>query len=118
MMRIRDIAFSLLAVAILTSCSFGLSDLWTVKCSDMPPAEEARRVRQRHDGFFEEIREEGLIWSADVVVRADCPGRAYIIIYHGGEWQKPQVLEKMDDIEARSQGRKLFFGVPFRFMNV
>lgn len=113
------VAFGLLAVIILTSCyGFSISDLWTVKCSDMPSEEEVHRVRQEHDNFFEELQEEGLIWSADVVKRTDCRGGAYIIILHGGEWQKPLVLEKMDDLGARSIGSNFFFEVPFRFLNV
>ena len=45
---LRNTAFNLLAV-MLTSCSFGISDLWTVKCSDMPPEEEVIRVMQEFD---------------------------------------------------------------------
>lgn len=109
----------LAVVLILASCNgFSITDLWTVKCSEMPPWDEVQKIRHEHDGFFEELQEEGLIWEANIVKRTNCPGAAFIIIYHGGEWQKPLVLEMMDDLGARSTGGQHFFGVPFRFLTV
>ena len=109
----------LLVVLILASChGITISDLWTVRCAEMPSWDEVQKIMDEYDDFFEEMREEGLIWEASIVQRGSCPGRAFIIIYHGGEWQKPPVLEMMDDLGARSKGDKYFFGVPFRFLSV
>ena len=110
----------LLVVPILASCNgtITVSDLWTVRCSEMPSLDEVQKIMDENDAFFEEMHEEGLIWDASMARRGDCQERAFIIIYHGGEWQKPLVLEMMDDLGARSKGDKHFFGVPFRFLNV
>ena len=109
----------LLVVLFLASCNgITISDLWTVRCSEMPSGDEVLKVMQEYDDFFEEMHEEELIWEASIVKRTDCPDGAFIIIYHGGEWQKPRVLEMMDDLGARAKGDKHFFGVPFRFLSV
>ena len=110
----------LLVVLILASCHgvFTISDLWTVRCAEMPSLDEVQEIRHEYDDLFEAMQEEGLIWAAGVVQRGDCPGRAFIIICHGGEGQKPLVLEMMDDLGARSEGNNYFFGVPFRFLEV
>ena len=106
-------------VLILASCNgITITDLWTVKCSEMPSWDEVQKIRHDYDGFFEELREEGLIWDANIVQRTSCPGGAFIIIYHRDKWQKPLVLEMMDDLGARSTGDQHFFGVPFRFLPV
>ena len=108
-----------LVVLILASCNgITISDLWTVRCSEMPSGDEVQKIMDENDAFFEEMHEEGLIWDASMVRRGACQERAFIIIYHGGEWQKPLVLEMMDDLGARSKGDKYFFGVPFRFLSV
>jgi len=108
---------SLLVVLVLASChGFTISDLWTVKCSEMPSRDDVQKIMHEYDDFFEEMQEEELIWRAGIVQRTDCPGRAFIIIYHAGAWQKPLVLEMMDDLGARSEGDNYFFGVPFRFL--
>ena len=110
---------NLLVVLILASCNgFTISDLWTVRCSEMPSLDEVQEIMDEYDDFFEEMQEEGLIWDTSMVRRGDCQERAFIIICHGGEWQKPLVLEMMDDLGARSRGDKYFFDVPFRFLNV
>ena len=70
----------------------------------MPSEDEVRKVMQEYDDFFEEMHEEELIWEASIVKRTDCPDGAFIIIYHGGERQKPRVLEMMDDLGARAKG--------------
>lgn len=109
----------LLVVLTLASChNITISDLWTVRCSEMPSRDEVQKLLDEYDDFFEEIQEEGLIWDANVVRRGDCQDRGFIIIYHDGEWQKPLVLEMMDELGARSEGDKYFFGVPFRFKSV
>lgn len=108
-------------VLFLASCNgitITISDLWTVRCSEMPSLDEVQKIMDKYDDFFEEMQEEGLIWDASIVRRGACQERAFIIIYHDGEWQKPLVLEMMDDLGARSKGDKYFFGVPFRFLNV
>ncbi|MDE0077276.1 MAG: hypothetical protein OXO50_07140 [Caldilineaceae bacterium] len=105
-------------VLILASCSITISDLWTVRCSEMPSLDEVQEIMDGYDDLFAEMQEEGLIWDASVVRRGACQERAFIIIYHGDEWQKPLVLEMMDDLGARSKGDKYFFGVPFRFLKV
>ena len=105
-------------VLILASCSITISDLWTVRCSEMPSLAEVQKIMDEYDDFFEEMQEEGLIWEASMVRRGACQERAFIIIYHGDEWQKPPVLGMMDDLGARSKGGKYFFGVPFRFHKV
>lgn len=107
-----------LVVLILASCNgITISDLWTVRCSEMSSLDEVQKIMDEYDDFFEEMREE-LIWEASIAKRTNCPEGAFIIIYHGGEWQKPLVLEMMDDLGARSKGDKYFFGVPFRFLSV
>ena len=113
------IAF-LLVVLILASCNgvFTISDLWTVRCSEMPSLDEVQKIRHAYDDLFEELQEEGLIWEAGVSQRTNCPGRAFIIIYHGDEGRKPLVLGMMDELGARSEGDNYFFGVPFRFLEV
>ena len=110
----------LLVVLILASCNgtITISDLWTVRCAEMPSWDEVQEIMHEYDDFFEEMQKEGLIWEARIAQRGSCSGRAFIIIYHGGEWQKPPVLEMMDDLGARSKGDKHFFGVPFRFHKV
>ena len=109
-----------LVVPILVSCNgvFTISDLWTARCSEMPSLDEVQKIRHEYDAFFEELQEEGLIWEAGVVQRGNCPGRAFIIIHHGGEGKKPLVLEMMDELGARTEGDNYFFGVPFRFLEV
>ena len=109
-----------LVVPILASCNgvFTISDLWTVRCSEMPSLDEVQKIRLKYDDFFEELQKEGLIWEAGVARRGNCPGRAFIIIYHGGEGKKPLVLAMMDELGARTEGDNYFFGVPFRFMEV
>ena len=99
-----------LVVLILASCNgvLTISDLWTIRCSEMPSLDEVQKIRHEYDDLFEEMQEEGLIWEAGIVQRTNCPGRAFIIIHHGGEWQKPLVLEMMDDLGARSKGDKYF----------
>ena len=110
----------LLVVPILASCNgvFTISDLWTVRCSEMPSLDEVQEIRHEYDALFEEMQEEGLIWEAGVVQRTNCPGRAFIIIYHGDEGRKPLVLGMMDELGARFEGDNYFFGVPFRFLEV
>ena len=109
----------LLVVLILASChGFTIGELWTLRCSDMPSLDEVQEIMDEYDDFFEEMQKEGLIWEARIAQQANCSGRAFIIIYHGGEWQKPPVLGMMDDLGARSKGDKHFFGVPFRFLSM
>jgi hypothetical protein len=84
----------------------------------MSSLDEVQEIRHEYDALFEEMQEEGLIWEAGVVQRTDCPGRAFIIIYHGDEGRKPLILGMMDELGARSEGGKFFFGVPFRFLEV
>ncbi|MDE0198090.1 MAG: hypothetical protein OXK78_07840 [Caldilineaceae bacterium] len=109
----------LLVVLALASChNITISDLWTVRCSELQSQEEVQEIMDEYDDLFEEMQEEGLIWDANMVRRGDCQDRAFIIIYHDGEWQKPLVLEMMDELGARSEGDKYFFGVTFRFKSV
>lgn len=109
----------LLVVLILASChGFIIGDPWTLRCSEMPSWDEVQEIMHEYDDFFEEMQEEGLIWEARIAQQANCSERALIIIYHGGEWQKPSVLGMMDVLGARSKGDRYFFGVPFRFHKV
>ena len=82
----------MLVVLILASCHgvFTISDLWTVRCAEMPSLDEVHEIRHEYNDLFETMQEEGLIWEAGVVQRGNCPGRAYIIIYHGDEGQRPR----------------------------
>ncbi|MCY3899409.1 MAG: hypothetical protein OXF86_12590 [Caldilineaceae bacterium] len=117
--RLRIAIVFLLVVLTLASChNITISDLWTVRCSELQSQGEVQELLDEHDDFFEEMQEEGLIWDANMARRGDCQDRAFIILYHDGEWQKPLVLEMMDELEARSEGDKYFFGVPFRFKSV
>ena len=110
----------LLVVPILASCNgvFSISDVWTVRCSEMPSLDEVQEIRHEYDDLFEAMQEEGLIWEAGIAQRTNCPGRAFIIIHYGDEGQKPLVLGMMDELGARSEGDNYFFGVPFRFLEV
>lgn len=124
MSRVNSFPFGIAVVVlpvvlILASCNgITISDLWTVRCSEMPSLDEVQKIMDEYDDFFEEMQKEGLTWEAGIAQQANCSGRALIIIYHGGEWQKPPVLGMMDDLGARSKGGKYFFGVPFRFLKV
>ena len=70
----------------------------------MPSLAEVQKIMDEYDDFFEEMQKEGLIWDASMARRGACQERAFIIIYHGDEWQKPPVLGMMDDLGARSKG--------------
>lgn len=109
----------LIVVLTLTSCqNITISDLWTVRCSELQSQAGVQEIMDEYDDLFQEMQEEGLIWAANMARRGDCQDRAFIIIYHDGEWQKPLVLEMMDELGARSEDDKYFFGVPFRFISV
>lgn len=109
----------LLVVLTLASChNITISDLWTVRCSELQSRAEVQEILDEYDDLFQKMQKEGLIWDANMARRGDCQDRAFIIIYHDGEWQKPLVLEMMDELGARSEDDKYFFGVPFRFKSV
>ncbi len=92
------------------SCfGFGSFGHWVYNCPDVPSYEEVEKVLQEHEEFFEEMKEEGLIWSADI---SKCPQGAFITMSHGGEWQKPLAKQIMDDAGAGDAGPYRFFGIP------
>lgn len=70
---------------------------------------------EQHKDLIERMKNDGL--THDVFI-TECPQGAYIVIAHGGEWQVPLMLEMMDEVNAREEGYRMFFGVPFHFANV
>ena len=88
---------------------------WHTGCPDFPTREEVENVLKEHQGIIEELKEEGLIWSADI---NECPQGAFITLLHNSEGQKASVLKILDREGARTQGLNRFFGIPFRFLNV
>ena len=111
----------LLVVLVLfcASCTpyghWGNYSYWLSDCPGFPTVEEVESVLEEQKDLVEELREEGLIWSADM---SECPQGAFVTFLHGGEWQKARVLEILDKAGARAEGLNRFFGVPFRFLNV
>ena len=112
----KRIIISILCTILLTSCTV-VDDFnnWNLSCPGFPAVEEAERVLEENKEMFDQMKEEHLIH--DVIIRK-CPHGAYLEISHPGNPKRSKMLEIMDEKNAREEGFRMFFGIPFRFVNL
>lgn len=87
---------------------------WSRYCPGFPSVEEAEKMIEEHRGMFESMKDKGITYGVQV---KECPQGAYIEIEHCCERNADLILEIMDEMDARSGGYRMFFGIPFKFFN-
>lgn len=115
--RLKGKFVIIVAFAITISACTAVDDFnnWRSSCPGFPTFEEAGKVLEENKEMFDQMNEEHLIH--DVIVRK-CPHGAYLEISHPGNPKRPKMLEIMDEVNAREEGHRMFFGIPFRFVNL
>ncbi len=111
--------FTLLLTSCLLVASCDVSDFlfynWHANCPNATSFEKTVAVLEEHQEFFDSLKEQKLIYGAWA---KECPQGGYIHIEHGAEWQQVEVLKLMDEMDAREDGVRRFFGVLFTIHNV
>lgn len=110
----KSIAVLIFSIA-LNACT-GVDDFnfWHRGCPGFPTVDQVNEVLRENKDIIDQMKMEGLMMDAYAV---ECPHGAFIRIDHGGNWQRPLMLEIMDNAGAREEGHRMFFGIPFKFGN-
>ena len=104
----------LLALVLVGCNAVDDFNMWHRGCWGFPTAKEVEQTLAENQELFDSFRNTGL---ATTILVKKCPHGAYFVISHFGSNQKAEMLKAMDGIEAREEGYRMFFGVPFKFHN-